>query len=400
MKAEIVAVGTELLLGEITDTNTPYVAQQLASLGIDLYYASTVGDNLDRLIGVLRMAWNRADIVFTTGGLGPSQGDVTRLAIAGLLGEEIYEEPGLKLDLIEMFHQRGLEVTPNNFKQATLIPSATAILNPRGTAPGWWVERDGRVIVAMPGPPGEMHVMWHSGVLPRLKARADSIILSRTLKSAGMSESKMDDMLAPYSSESNPTVATYAKSDGIHIRITAKAKDQEEAEKIIAAKEAEIRNIFNDYIWGTDNETHEAVTGKMLTARSLTIAIAESFGDCILANDMVNVPDSNRFFRGAIITASDEARIALGVSPQLIKKHEIVSVAEELAALVRSKLGADIGLAVHGEIPADSNSTGKLVIAIDGESTGKHTRVFEQELHRLRLRASQYIFGELRKVLS
>lgn len=399
MKAEIVAIGTELLLGEITDTNTPYIARELALLGIDLYYVSTVGDNYDRLIDVLRVAFERSDIVFTTGGLGPSQGDVTRLAVAGLFGEEMYEVPELKQQLIEMFDKRGLETTPNNFKQATLIPSAEVILNPRGTAPGWWAERNGHVIVCMPGPPAEMHVMWQSGVLPRLKARTESVILSRTLKTAGMSESKMDMLLKPYSSSTNPTVATYAKNDGIHIRITAKAKGEKEAAELIAGREAEVRGIFGDAVWGTDTDTHEGIIGKLLIEKGLTLALVESFGNPILIDKIVALPDSDRFFRGGIVTGSDAARIALGVEKNLIETGDSMKVAEQMAALVREKLNADVGLALHGEIPQDPNDSSHLVMAVNSESTGNHVNEYTQESFRLRARAGQYILSELGRIL-
>jgi nicotinamide-nucleotide amidase len=399
MRAEIVAIGTELLLGEITDTNTPFIARELASLGIDLYFASTVGDNYERLVGVLRVAWGRSDITFTTGGLGPSQGDVTRFAIAGLLGEEPYVDTALKQNLVDMFQKRGLEMTPNNIKQATLIPSATAILNPRGTAPGWWVDKEGRIIVAMPGPPGEMQVMWYNGVLPRLKAKSDSIILSRTLKTSGLSESKIDDVLSPFAKSSNPTLATYAKADGIHVRITAKAQVLREAEEMIASREGEVRSVLGDSIWGTDSDTLESVIGRLLTAKGLTLAVAESFGGGLLINSLANVPASNAFFGGGIVTSSDEARIALGVDAQLIAKQDVVRIAEEMAYLVRSRFNASMGIALHGESPADSNSVCRLVIAIDDASTGRHTQVYTQEFNRLAARANQYAFIELRKAL-
>ena len=157
LKAEIIATGTELLLGEVTDTNTSYLAQQLASLGIDIYYTSSVGDNYERLLGALQCAWDRSDIILTTGGLGPTQGDLTREAIAGLFNEKMAVDPTLKSSMEKFFSERHIEMTTNNLKQAMLIPSARAIPNPRGTAPGWWAEKEGKVIIAMPGPPGEMH---------------------------------------------------------------------------------------------------------------------------------------------------------------------------------------------------------------------------------------------------
>ncbi len=400
MKAEIVAIGTEILLGEITDTNTPFIAQQLASLGIDLYYTSSVGDNYERLVGTLRTAWERSNIIFTTGGLGPSQGDVTRAAIAGLLDEEPYVDEDLKRDLVNLFGKRGLEMTPNNIKQATLIHSARAILNPRGTAPGWWVEKDGRIIIAMPGPPGEMQVVWQTGVLPKLKEMSDSIILSRTLKTAALSESKIDDVLEKFAVASNPTLATYAKADGVHIRITAKAKEKQKAEQLIAVTEAEVRNIFGASIWGADNDTLETVLGNLLMARKKTLAVIDSFGSGAMISSLSNVPGSGAFFRGGMITGSDEARIALGVKPELVVQKDIQRIAGEMAALARSRFGSNIGMAIYGETTSDSNAICRLVIAIDDDSTGQHTQVYSQEYNRLATRANQYIHMEIRKILS
>ena len=214
MKAELITSGTELLLGEITDTNSPYIAEQLAALGIDLYYSTTVGDNHERFTGVLRQAWDRSDLIIITGGLGPTRGDITREVIAGLLGEKLAVDPRLKEELTAFFTGRGIEMPENNLRQATLIPSATALRNTSGTAPGWWVEKDNRIIVTLPGPPGEMQTMWHNAVLPRLKDKSDAVIMSRTLKTWGLSEAKVDELVAPYLSSANPTLALYARADG------------------------------------------------------------------------------------------------------------------------------------------------------------------------------------------
>ena len=206
-------------------------------LGIDLYHASTVGDNCERLLGALNQAWQRSDLVITTGGLGPTQDDVTRDAIAQLLGESAQVDAGLKKTLINAFFRRGMEMPESNIKQATLIPSAAAIPNPRGTAPGWWVEKGERVIVALPGPPSEMQPMWRNEILPKLERRSGAVILHRTIKTFGLGESKVEELVAPFLADTNPTVATYAKSDGIHLRITAKAAEREAASKLIAKKD-------------------------------------------------------------------------------------------------------------------------------------------------------------------
>ncbi|MEE9324236.1 MAG: molybdopterin-binding protein, partial [Dehalococcoidia bacterium] len=233
MKAEIVSIGTEILLGQITDTNAAHLASQLPPLGIDLYWISQVGDNLSRIVDVLSRGWARSDLILTTGGLGPTQDDVTREAIAQLLGEEVRVDATLERDLREQFRRWGYRMPEANIKQAWLIPSSQPIPNPRGTAPGWWVERDGRTLVAMPGPPGEMTRMWQKEVTPRLKERVQGvIILSKTLKTLGIGEGSVDEMLGPLLPSKNPTVAVYAKPDGIHIRITSKTPTEEEGRRL------------------------------------------------------------------------------------------------------------------------------------------------------------------------
>jgi len=264
MKAEIITSGTELLLGEITDTNTPYLAGQLAALGIDLYYSSTVGDNFPRYSALMRQAWERSQLIITTGGLGPTQGDITREVIAGLVGEKMEIVPELKAELTEFFSRRGIEMPDNNLKQATLVPSAAALHNRAGTAPGWWVEKGGRTIIALPGPPGELQDMWQNQVLPRLAARSGAIILSRTLKAWGLAEATVDEMVAPFLGSSNPTLGIYAKADGIHLRITAKAETKAEAQELVTRREMELRQAIAEEISATRgisvDETNVVVT--------------------------------------------------------------------------------------------------------------------------------------------
>ncbi|MDD4859218.1 MAG: molybdopterin-binding protein, partial [Dehalococcoidales bacterium] len=227
MKAEIIATGTEILLGEIVDTNTSFLAGELATLGFDIHFASLVGDNFERFTGVLRQAWERSDIIITTGGLGPTQGDITRDVIAAFLGEQTFVDDGLKQNLTEFFSRLGMTMPENNLKQARLIPSAQALLNPLGTAPGWWVEKKGRIIITLPGPPGELQPMWRNQVVPRLQKQSGAVILSRVLKTWGLSESRVDEMVAPMLSSKNPTVAIYARQDGIVLRITAKSTTEQ-----------------------------------------------------------------------------------------------------------------------------------------------------------------------------
>jgi len=359
LKAEIITSGTELLLGEITDSNTPYIAGQLAGLGIDLYYSSTVGDNYQRFLGVLRQAWDRSDLIITTGGLGPTQGDITRDVIAGMLGEKLTIDHDLKREIIELFSRRGMEMPENNLRQATIIPSAVALRNASGTAPGWWVEKAGRIIVTLPGPPHELQSMWDYQVLPRLKEKSGAVIVSRTLKTWGLSEAKVDEMVAPFLSTANPTLAMYAGTEGIRLRITAKADTEDEARTLITQREKDIRAILDNYIWGADDETLEGIAGQLLRSENKTLAVAESFTGGLLAGALSRAPESRDFFRGGLIIPSK----AVGDSAESAAK---------MAKQARLEFKADIGIAIDGNFnDADSSTKDIAHIAIDTESEQK-----------------------------
>ncbi|HTY82269.1 MAG TPA: CinA family nicotinamide mononucleotide deamidase-related protein [Dehalococcoidales bacterium] len=351
MKAEIITSGTELLLGEITDVNTPYIAAQLAALGIDLYYTSAVGDNLERFTGVLKQAFERSDIIFITGGLGPTQGDITRNVIAGLMGEKLAVNEELKKEITAYFAGRGVDMPENNLRQATLIPSAEALHNVSGTAPGWWVEKSGKIIVSMPGPPGEMQDMWQKQVLPRLKARSGAVILSRTLKSWGLSEAKVDQLVSPFLSLSNPTLALYARQDGINLRITAKAATQEAVQKMLRAREEEIRKILGENIWGVDEMTMEGEIGRLLGKKKLNLAVAESSTGGLLAYSLTGAVESRGFFRGGVVLPVDEVSAAAAL---------------KRAAEAREKFRAHVGLAIAGDYDSKRQSAGgRAFIAVD-----------------------------------
>ena len=399
MKAEIITTGTELLLGEVTDSNTPFLAGQLASLGIDLYFTSSVGDNYDRLLGAFKLAWQRSDLILTTGGLGPTQGDITREAISGLLGEKMEVDPGLKAALVKFFTERGIDMSPNNLKQASLIPSAQAIPNPRGTAPGWWAEKGGRIIIAMPGPPAEMQPMWQNHVAPALQSRSGAIILSRTLKIFGLPEGTADEQLAALLKSPNPTLATYAKTDGIHLRITAKAGTKEEAEAMISGHEIAVRAIVGEYIWGVNDESLETVVGQMLVKKGLTLAVAESFTGGSLIQILSRAPENSRFFKGGFYTASDEAKLALGL---VWGAGSTGNIATAMASLARDKIGANIGIGIEGYVETVNDiPMAKVFIAIVGPKSGQSlVRNYSGRLTQVVGRIAYQALFELRKVLA
>ncbi len=357
MKAEILSIGTELLRGEVADTNATYLAGELPLAGIELCWVTVVDDDLEKLAEAFQRAITRSDIILATGGLGPTADDLTREAIAKALDEEARVCEALEQQLRAFFQSIGRAMPSRNLKQAMLIPSAQPIPNPRGTATGWWVEKEGKTIVAMPGPPREMQPMWQNEVMPRLRQRAQGIvILSRTLKTFGLSEAAVDEMVSPVFSLSNPSLGIYAKTDGIHLRLVARGGKREEAERLIDDAEAKLRHILAGHIWGTYDDTLEGVVGKLLLGKGLTLATMESCTGGLLATTLTDVPGSSAYFRGGFVPYSNEAKIALGVDIGLIERHGAVSsqVAEAMAEAARQQLGADIGIGTTGVAGPDA----------------------------------------------
>ncbi|MBI2862567.1 MAG: competence/damage-inducible protein A [Chloroflexi bacterium] len=371
MEAEILSIGTELLLGQITDTNAQYLAEQLADMGIDVHWISQVGDNQGRLVEVLQRAWNRSELIVASGGLGPTDDDLTREAIAELLGEEMEVDPDLEAKLRDFFAQRRIPMTASNRKQAALVSSARPLPNPIGTAPGWWVERDGRVLVAMPGVPHEMRRMWECEAVPRLRQRSRTgVILSRNLKTMGLGESGVEETIRSLLTSTNPTVATYAKPDGVHVRITAKAGSIEEAKVMIADVEERARALLGTYIYGVDNESLAEVVGRLLLERSWTMGTMESCTGGLLANTITDTPGSSAYFRGGLIAYINELKVAWGVDQRIIAEHGAVSeeTAVAMAQAVRGVLGCDVGLGVTGVAGPDTlegKPAGTVYIAAD-----------------------------------
>ncbi len=389
MRAEIICVGSELLLGDITDTNTRYLALRLSELGIDLHYSTTVGDNRGRLVDCLDRALGRSDIVLTTGGLGPTDDDITREAIADLFGETATVDETLARALRGFFALRDIKMTPNNLKQASLIPSARAVPNARGTAPGWWVTREGRSVIAMPGPPGEMQHMWENEIEPRLQ-RSDSVIRSRTLKLFNISESLVDSLLKPVTPSSNPTVAVYAKQDGIHVRITAKAANDADALGAIEPVESDVRRALGEFMWGSDSDTQESVVAALLTSRGTTLAIAEAVTAGHLTSLLAAAPGSEAFLRGALITPHPD-----GASGN---RENCVAMARN----VLQQFDADMGLAVLGcAVEGTDEPMNEIVVAVVEPSKDRvATGVYRSRPHRVRTLGAYYGLHELRRALS
>ena len=406
MKAEIISIGTELLLGEITDTNASYLAGQLPFLGIDLYWISQVGDNQTRLVEVLKRAWLRSDLILITGGLGPTEDDLTREAIAEMLGEELRIDPLFEREIRERFTRRGIKMAPSNIKQAAVIPSAKAIHNAWGTAPGWWVEKGGHILVAMPGPPGEMHHMWHTEVLPRLQQRATgTIIFSKTLKVFGLPEGTVGELVSPLLSSANPTLGVYAKVDGIHLRFTVKAQSQQQAEEMIDRGEASVRSILGESIWGTDNDTLASVVGHILAEKGLSLAVMEYCTGGLLTATITDTPDTSVYFKGGLIACSSKALIAYGVDAGLIYDCGVISseVAQAMAKVARLRLEADIGVSITGVISPDEvegKPAGTMYIGIDSSQNKKTIKGnYPGDRARVKRWVTNVALFELRKML-
>lgn len=368
MKAEIVSIGTEILLGEITDTNAQYMASRLPMLGIDLYWVSQVGDNRARIIEVLQRAWNRSDIILLTGGLGPTADDVTREAIAGMFGEELTVHPDLEKNLRARFEGMGREMPLSNLKQATLIPSAQSIPNPAGTAPGWWIERDGRILVTMPGPPRELDVVWRETVQPRLEKRTESVLVARIFKTFGFSEGALGEMVNDLLEAANPTLGIYAKADGIHLRLAAKAKNREEALALMAESEKRIHAIAGEHIWGIDDDTLDKIIGKLMEKKGLTMGVMEGCSGVNLST-IFNKPECAHFFRGGLMVTSDGAKTSVGLKSGLTEYER----AGEMAAKARDFFNADIG--VSTVVAEETTQDAQFGTLYAGIADRKETRV-------------------------
>ena len=338
-------------MGELVDTNSAYLAARLPPIGIELQRTTHARDDLEALTEVLRQAWQRSDLVLTTGGLGPTDDDLTREAIALLMSETLYVDAESLERLRETFRRRGAPMPDVNVKQANLIPSARSIPNGNGTAPGWWVESGGRLIVAMPGPPGEMHPMWETQVQPRLRDRSDgSVILTRSLKTHGLGESAINELIAPMFHLPDVSLGMYAQAQGVQVRLRARAGSTEAAEGMLSPVETELRRLLGDHVWGADEDVLEEQVGRELARRGLTLAVMESCTGGLLAHTVTQVSGSSGYFLGGIVSYTNEVKAAWGVDASLIREHGVVSpeVACDMARACRQAMSADVGIGITG----------------------------------------------------
>lgn len=410
MRAEIFSIGTELLLGQIVDTNAAFIAQRLAEVGVPLFYKSTVGDNPERLRAELQRGYDRSDIIICTGGLGPTEDDITAAGIAAVWGAPLEIFPEAQEFVEGIFRSRGFTLTANQLKQAMLPAGAVMIPNPVGTAPGFMLTVDGRTAVVLPGPPNEMGPMWRATVAPYLQARSGQVITSRTLRFCGIGEGSLELKLRDViHAQDNPTVAPYAKTGEVHIRITALAGTEAAARTLIAPVEVRIREIAGEYIYGVDEETLEEAIGITLRARGLTLAVAESCTGGLLGGRITAVPGSSDYFLGGIISYSNEVKMKLlGVSPATLEAHGAVSTetAIEMAVGATRATGADIGISITGVAGPGGGSAKKPVgtvyigIAVPGLAPRALRADLWGDRTTIRQRAVQRALLELRRLLT
>ena len=371
MRAEILSCGTELLLGHITDTNATYLAQSLPTLGIDLYFVSQVGDNQGRIVETLQRAWQRSDLIIMTGGLGPTEDDLARESISALLGETMLVDPTLETELRAKFSSMRAPMPERNVKQATLISSAQAIPNPVGTAPGWWVEKDNHIIVAMPGVPREMYRMWENEVVPRLGSHTGSVIFTRILRVAGLGESTVEEKLGALIHSTNPTLATYAKNDAIDVRVTAKAATKEEAVQQVDAMDVKVREALGNAVFGTDKDTLASVVGDLLQSRNQTLGVMESLTGGLLSSTITDVGGSSKHFIGGVVSYSTDFKEQMGVPKETIEQYGVISeqTARAMAHAIRMRLGTDFGIGITGVAGPDTQEdkpVGTVHVAVEG----------------------------------
>ncbi|MGN8768704.1 competence/damage-inducible protein A [Paenibacillus barengoltzii] len=414
MKAEIIAVGTELLLGQIVNTNAQYLSQELAALGLDVYFQTVVGDNMNRLAEAVKTASGRADVLILTGGLGPTQDDLTKEALAEVLGRTLYIDPEAMANIERFFQDRGVPMTENNRRQALAIEGGTPLPNETGLAVGNAIALNGKFYIVLPGPPKEMKPMFEHQAKPWILKHvltSEMPIFSRMLKFAGVGESALETKLLDLiQAQSDPTVAPYAKEGEVTIRISTKAANEQEAAVKLDAMEREIASRLPEHLYANVDEPIEKTILDLMASRGLTLSAAESCTGGLLMEMFTALPGSSAVFTGGIVCYSNAMKEKLLNVPHDLLEGENApgavssETAKVLAEQVRLTVGTDIGLSITGVAgPAHSERkpVGLVYVAIARE--GADTAVFELNLKGnreiIRLRAVKSLFYQLWRVL-
>ena len=360
--AELIAVGTELLLGNIANTDAQMISQGLSALGINVFYHTVVGDNPDRVRQAVDIARGRADIIITTGGLGPTCDDLTKVALASAFGKELYYDEPSAQRIRDRFAAMERPITENNYQQAMLPQGCTVLDNDWGTAPGVAFESGGVHVIMLPGPPRECEMMFNYRAVPYLKGLSDGVIASRTVKTFGIGESAAEEKLRDLmNSLHNPTLAPYAKPSGTELRITAHADTEAEAMALIDPVEAQVKAILGDVVIGVNVESVEEVCLSLLKEQGLTLGAAESCTGGLIAKYMTDLPGSSAVFRGGVVSYTDGVKTGvLGVPQGLLDRYGAVSpqVAEAMARGAKAALGCDIAISSTGIAGPDTDDRG------------------------------------------
>jgi nicotinamide-nucleotide amidase len=408
MKAEILAVGTELLMGQIANTNAQYISSRLPDVGIGVYYHDVVGDNPERLKQSLSLALSRSDVIILTGGLGPTRDDLTKETVAGMLGRKLVLDQE-SLDVMEeFFKKRCKRMTDNNMKQAYLPEGCIIIRNKNGTAPGCIIEDNGKVVVMLPGPPSEMKPMFDETVMPYFQARSEYRLESRFLRIFGIGESAVEDMLLDLiDNQTNPTIAPYAKDGEVTLRLTAMYDKNSIGEDIIGPVEAEIRRRLGDAVYSSDNSSLDEIAARLLIDSGKTLSVAESCTGGMVSSRLTDMPGISAVFDRSIVTYSNRAKMEeLGVSRETLDTYGAVSeqTASEMAEGVRRISGTDIGISVTGIAGPGGGSDEKpvgLVFTALAHRDGTAVRKLDLWGSRSRIRnvTCLHVFDMLRRYL-
>ena len=406
MNSEIISVGTELLLGEIVNTDASFIAGGLSELGINVFYQTVVGDNANRLQDVLKLAFSRSDLIIATGGLGPTQDDITKEVISDFCGKRLVLDEDSLLKMKEYLKKKGREMPDCNIKQAMLPEGCIILPNSCGTAPGCIIEHDGKIVIMLPGPPHELKQMFLQSVKPYLESKTDSMIYSENLKIYGMGESRVCELLDKYISDySNPTVAPYAEAPGVRVRITAKCRSECDGKAAVEKIKGEIKAILGDVVYSETGESLPEAVVHMLIDRKLKISSAESCTGGLFAKYITDVPGSSAVLNESYVTYANEAKTKiLGVSTETLKKYGAVSeqTAYEMADGLFKVSGADICAVFTGIAGPDGGTDEKPVgLVYVGLCIRGKTEVFKLLLtgtrEAVRKQACLEVFNIIRK---
>lgn len=352
MNAEILAVGTELLLGQIANTNAQYISQRLPEVGVNVYYHGVVGDNPNRIKNALNIALSRSDVVIMTGGLGPTKDDITKETVAEVLNKKLVLDENSLNVMKAFFAKHNRKMTENNLKQAYLPEGSIIIRNKNGTAPGCIIEHGEKIIIMLPGPPSEMRPMFDETVVPYFRNKCNSRLVSRYVKIFGVGESAVEDKIMDLiDNQTNPTIAPYAKPGEVMLRITANCNTLEEADELINPIVNEIKNRLGDAVYSTENKEMEEVVADLLLSKNVTISVAESCTGGLISKTLTDIPGISKVFISGVVSYSNDAKInILGVKPETIEKYGAVSkyTAIEMAENVRKISNTDIGISATG----------------------------------------------------